>query len=87
MTTLICNTSATATEPLRSYDLLTDEHSASSYGRPVLIHDGQPLGPADMYDEGLFGARPAREVEIRTNGLLTDEQLALLAKWRSDCAV
>ena len=30
--------------------LLTDEHSASSYGLPVLVIDGVPYGPRDQYD-------------------------------------
>ncbi|MDA3877408.1 MAG: hypothetical protein PF483_10000 [Halothiobacillus sp.] len=81
MTTLICNRDAG-----NNQDILTDEHAACSYGRPVLVHQGQALGVADMYDEGLFGARPAREITIATQGLLTDDELALLNKWREDCA-
>ena len=27
---------------------LTTEHPASSYGLPVLVYDGQPIGPADL---------------------------------------
>ena len=27
--------------------ILTDEHSASSYGIPVLVYDGQAYGPGD----------------------------------------
>ena len=81
MTTLICNRDAGG-----KYDVLSDEHSASSYGRPALIHKGQALGPADSYDEGLFGARPAHEVSIQTSGLLDDDELALLRKWQQDCA-
>jgi len=29
---------------------LTDEHSASSYGIPVLVWNGEPYGPGDLPD-------------------------------------
>lgn len=29
---------------------LTDEHTASSYGQPVLVIDGRAYGPGDAYD-------------------------------------
>lgn len=35
---------------------LTVAHAASSYGRPVLVIDGQAYGPADMTPAGLTGA-------------------------------
>lgn len=76
MTSLICNRNAGG-----GHDTLTDEHSASSYGQPVLVHMGQALGPDDLYDDGFFGLRPVREVGIRTTGLLSDEQVTLVAKW------
>ena len=77
MTTLICNRDAG-----NNHDVLTDEHAACSYGRPVLVHQGMALGVADMYDDGLFGRRPASEVRIDTQGLLTVDELALINKWR-----
>lgn len=29
--------------------ILTDEHSASSYGQPVLVYKGRAYGPADTF--------------------------------------
>lgn len=81
MTKLICNRDAG-----NNQDILTDEHSACSYGCPVLVHQGQALGVADMYDDGLFGVRHARDVTIVTQGILTDDELVLLNKWRDACA-
>lgn len=35
---------------------LTTAHAASSYGRPVLVIDGEAYGPADMTPAGVIGA-------------------------------
>lgn len=81
MTTLQINTTC-----MGNYDLLTDEHSAASYGRPVLVHNGVAYGPGDIIPDNLFGDYPAHESATDTMGLLTVEQLAMLNKWREDCA-
>ena len=81
MTTLHCNHDASG-----NFDTLTDEHSASSYGQPVLIHDGNPHGPADRYDLGLFGYCQTRDVDIRTSDRLTDDQVKKVQRWRNACA-
>jgi hypothetical protein len=35
---------------------LTTEHAASSYGKPVLVLDGQAYGPEDMLDGNMAGS-------------------------------
>lgn len=35
---------------------LTTNHAASSYGRPVLVIEGEAYGPADMTPAGVTGA-------------------------------
>lgn len=35
---------------------LTTAHSASSYGVPVLVIDGEPYGPADLVPGGIIAA-------------------------------
>jgi len=54
---------------------LSDEHSASSYGLPVLLVKGEPVKPAEL--ELLVGANPkvlpaARDVLLRTRGPVAD---------------
>lgn len=42
----------------REFDTLTltTAHAASSYGKPVLLLDGEAYGPADMTPAGMTGA-------------------------------
>ena len=47
---------------------LTTAHAASSYGRPVLVIDGQAYGPADMTPAGIIAADLVREVARRFAG-------------------
>lgn len=66
------------------YGVLTNEHSSSSYGQPVLVYEGVAHGPADMMDLGIFGLEPAyehgRRAVVPSLGLDAD-QVALMAKW------
>lgn len=80
MTTLDCNHDAGG-----NFDVLTDEHSACSYGQPVLIHYGRAHGPADQYSLGVFGYCLAKDAGIQTSKLLTDDQVALVKKWETAC--
>ena len=47
---------------------LTTAHAASSYGRPVLVIDGQAYGPADMTPAGIIAADLVREWAARFAG-------------------
>ena len=66
--------------------ILTDEHSASSYGQPVLVYEGRAYSPADAVPTGtIFGDEPAFRMGQRGVGrgskTFTLAQLALQAKW------
>lgn len=66
--------------------ILTDEHSASSYGQPVLVYAGRAYGPADTVPtDTAFGDEPAYRMGQRGVGRgskdFTSEQLTLQAKW------
>lgn len=70
------------------YDgILTDEHSASSYGQPVLVYEGRAYGPADIVHTWA-GDEPAFRLGQRGIGRgskdFTPEQLALQAKWDAE---
>jgi hypothetical protein len=80
MTILHCNHDASG-----NYDVLTTEHAASSWHLPILIHRGKALAPNDLYDEGMFGSKPARDVEICTRALLDEEQVIMLNRWHNAC--
>lgn len=56
--------------------VLTTEHSASSYGVPVLLIDGEPYGPGDLTPYG-----PARGLSLMADNPTT-EALDLLDRWR-----
>jgi hypothetical protein len=65
---------------------LTDEHSASSYGQPVLVHSstGDAFGPSDFimcYPNWPF--QPAAEAVRRLGNLGTrsDEERAFIGKF------
>jgi hypothetical protein len=47
---------------------LTTAHSSSSYGRPVLLLDGDAYGPDDMTPAGLTGAALVRQWAARFEG-------------------
>ena len=49
---------------------LTTNHAASSYGRPVLVVDGQAYGPVDLALNGLrvVAADPAEAERLRWAG-------------------
>lgn len=66
--------------------ILTDEHSASSYGQPVLVYKGRAYGPADTVPtDTVFGDESAYRMGQRGVGrgskTSSPEQLALQAKW------
>ena len=44
--------------------LLTTDHSASSYGMPVLVHKGEAFGPADVVSatDGWIKGLTARDI-------------------------
>lgn len=44
---------------------LTTAHAASSYGRPVLVIDGEAYGPADMTPAGVTGSELVLEWAYR----------------------
>lgn len=44
---------------------LTTAHSASSYGRPVLVIDGDAYGPADLVPSGITAADLVRQWAAR----------------------
>ena len=66
--------------------ILTDEHSASSYGQPVLVYEGCAYGPADVVPtDTVFGDEPAYRMGQRGVGrgsqTFSPEQQALQEKW------
>jgi hypothetical protein len=69
---------------LSGYWALTTDHSQSSYGRPVLVHEGNDniYGPGDLVGckDGFMLARAF--VEQKALGLrLTEKQAQLIAKF------
>ncbi len=66
--------------------ILTDEHSASFNGQPVLVYEGRAYGPADTVPTGtVFGDESAYRMGQsgvgRGSKTFSPEQLALQAKW------
>lgn len=57
-----------------TYDaILTTDHPASSYGRPVLVlRGGEAVGPDDMIETGTRGRITAREHVERHRRYVTD---------------
>jgi len=66
---------------------LTTAHAASSYGRPVLMIEGQAYGPADMTPAGVTGAAlvnawAGRFAGQEQPGRAAEMEAALRALWR-----
>lgn len=59
---------------------LTTAHAASSYGRPVLVIDGEAYGPADMTPEGEPAAHIVTEWAARFIATLPAEVRELLLR-------
>lgn len=59
------------------YGVLTDEHPASSYGVPVLLVGGEPVGPADLDPSYVVSpARPLGAPRREYEDGRTDEAIA-----------
>ena len=48
--------------------ILTTNHSASSYGAPVMVIDGQAYGPGDLTPGGVIAAELLRQWAARFLG-------------------
>jgi len=70
---------------------LSTEHALSSYGRPVLLIEGQPYGLGDSFDPGwgdsvLVASTPLSPAAMEGEDQEADQEGGrLLAAWRGMC--